>query len=188
MENKYSENCLQQECDVNMHIITMNDVHSFFDIKNAKQCTTSIVYINGFDDPLSISKVMLKEVDEDCYLKFTMKNNFYYVYTRLIENMLLWSKHPKAFGIKGHMGNHVSIGPLKNKPNNASIHETFYSWKKTPDNLYDILWNKQHIFYDIDTINPKELITQQFISSHSIAQSLWDAIYCHNNSKQTGSG
>ena len=36
-----------------------------------------------------------------------------------------WSKHPRSFGVRGYLGNHVSISE------NADIHETIYETKKS---------------------------------------------------------
>ena len=45
--SEYPGNCNNKQCPNVTTVIRMNDINDFFDVKNAKECTTSIVYING---------------------------------------------------------------------------------------------------------------------------------------------
>jgi hypothetical protein len=56
-----------------------------------------------------LSDLWVKEIDKECSIFYTVKNGYYFVYPRFIRNVLLWSKHPKAFGTEGYLGNHISI-------------------------------------------------------------------------------
>lgn len=174
--NNFADNCKAKSCPENKQI-TIADIHKFFDISKSSECSTSIVYLNRYSEGITLSKLFVKNIDSECNIFYTIKNNYYYIYPKFMENIILWSKHPKAFGNKGFLGNHISIG--ENMSNQGiDIHETVYDYVQNKTK-HLLIANKKHTEYHI---NNKTLISNTVLPNNEVkAQILWDDIYCYES-------
>jgi hypothetical protein len=173
-----ADNCKQKTCN-NKNPITINDINKFFD--STDECSTSIVYLNRYNDGITLSKLYVKNIDEECNIFFTIRNDYYYIYPKFMENIILWSKHPKAFGSSGYLGNHISIGE---KNGDIDIHETTYN-SKISNNNHILIASKNHINYKIQ--NDKLVAVPLSQSDMQLkAQILWDDIRCYNKTNIGG--
>ena len=120
-----------------------------------------------------LSDLYVKQIDQGCHIFYSVKNGYYYVYPQFIQNILLWSKHPQAFGQEGRLGNHISIGSKNGF--DIDIHETLYS-SKFSNKGHVLIANKKHCDYTIDSDN-KTLISNN-CHLDQLAQILWDDICC----------
>lgn len=161
-----------KNCNVTRKI-TLQDIDKFFDITNSIKCNTKIVYLNRFDDGDVLSDLYVKQIDQDCHIFYSVKNGYYYVYPQFIQNILLWSKHPQAFGQEGRLGNHISIGSKNGY--DIDIHETLYS-SKFSNKGHVLIANKKRCDYTIDSDN-KTLISNN-CHLDQLSQILWDDICC----------
>jgi len=168
----YTENCFNKNCNV-INKITIQDIDNFFNPSNSLKCNTKIIYINRHETPSVLSELYVKQVDQDCHIFYTIKNNYYYVYPQFITNILLWSSHLRAFGIEGRLGNHISIG--LNNTGDIDIHETIYTTTFS-NHGHILIANKIHFNYKIASDN-KRLISNN-AHMHQLAQIIWDDICC----------
>jgi hypothetical protein len=167
-----NENCLAKNCLV-LNKITIDDINKFFDITNAIKCNTKIIYLNRYNNGEVLSELYVKKLDEDCHIFYTIKNNYYYIYPQFIQNILLWSKHPQAFGKEGRLGNHISIGSKNGI--DIDIHETIYTHIFS-NKGHTLIADKIHCDYVIGSDN-KTLISNN-CHLNQLAQILWDDICC----------
>jgi hypothetical protein len=172
--NNFADNCKAKSCSENKQI-TIADIHKFFDISKSSECSTSIIYLNRYSEGITLSKLYVKNIDLECNIFYTIKNNYYYIYPKFMENIILWSKHPKAFGNKGFLGNHISIGENLSNPG-IYIHETVYDYVQNKSKHF-LIANKKHTEYQI---NQKTLISTNAVLENK-AQILWDDIYCYES-------
>ena len=167
------------ECEVGTYDLSrhlnMQDVNNFF--KNGIKCNTSIVYISKHD-PVHISEALIKHIDEECNYIFREKRGWYFIYTNLFKNMLLWSAHPRMYGKEGFVGNHLSIGE---KDGHLTIHHTTYLSKEHHIGQYVIIWDKTHEWY---TSHPDGSLN----SSNVAAIGLWNDIARSTSTSITGGG
>jgi hypothetical protein len=119
---------------------------------------------------------MVKEVDEECNYLYSEKNNWYFVYTQLFKNILLWSAHPRMFGKEGFLGNHISIGELNGK---LTIHETTHTSQVHPIGQYTIVLDKKSKWY-------KAHKNGSLVSSSAHAVGLWNDIAEEASKPTTG--
>jgi len=137
----YSFECEVGKYELSRHL-TIQDVRRFF--KNGIKCNTSIVYISR-NDPVHVSEAMIKSIDDECNYLFREKRGWYFIYTQLFKNILLWSAHPRMYGKEGFVGNHLSIGEQNGQ---ITLHHTTYSSKKHKVGQYYIIWDKTHEWYN----------------------------------------
>jgi hypothetical protein len=172
--SKYKLECETGKYELNRRL-KMDDVKKFFG--NGQKCSTQIVYISK-NAPVHISEVMVKNVDEECNYLYREKNGWFFIYTQLFNNILLWSAHPRMFGKEGFVGNHLSIGEVNGV---VTIHQTTYSSKMHHIGQYNIIWDKTSIWYN--TYKGGSL------RSNSVeAVGLWNNIAAEANKTQSGSG
>ena len=155
--------------------ITTDIILQFF--SDPTECSISVVYLNRYNDGESINKVFVKRMD-DTNVFFTHKNGYFFVYNILLSQLFGWSKHPRSFGVRGYLGNHVSISE------NADIHETIYETKKSAIGGHDIIYKKKHVFLKLDE-------NQDIINSrveNSIAHVYWNDIRCFADKSNISSG
>jgi hypothetical protein len=176
------DNCTPKKCEVKKPV-TIQDIDTFFDISYAQECSTSIVYLNRYNNGVVMSKLYVKNIDSECNIFYTKKNDYYFVYPKFIQNIILWSAHPKAFGVSGYLGNHISIG-TNNNGKSIDIHETIYNSTKSNAG-HVLIAGKKHINYTIDKDN-KTLISSAV--NNQLAQVLWDDICCPNSGNQLTGG
>lgn len=133
------------ECDVGKYELqrhlSMKDVQSFF--SNGDKCSTSIVYISK-NGPVHATELLVKNVDEECHYLYREKHGWYFVYTQLFKNIMLWSAHPRMFGKEGFAGHHITIGEQNGT---VTLHHTMYSSKKHHIGQYNIIWDKTAKWY-----------------------------------------
>ena len=177
----YSDNCQPKHCDV-VKPITMQDIHNFFDVAKASTCDTKIVYLNRYSSAEILSELYVKQIDQDCHIFYTSKNNYYYVYPNFMQNIVLWSKHKRACGNQGYLGNHISIGSHDN--NLIDVHETVYSTYFSNDKQCQLILNKHHCQYIVGPDN--KTLTSKNCYLHQLAQVLWDDICCSITSPFVG--
>ena len=160
---------------------------SFF--KPDATCNTTYVYLSSRGEGESRDSILVKYIknqDDPCSILFTKKGSYYYIYSFLLQQILVWAKDPRAFARKGYLGHHTTIGF---KGNTLDIHDTFYNaFTDKYDNIILAKTSKQ-IFYTVDQNN--ELIKASGHSSmfQEANKILWNDIKCHQLAQnQTGSG
>jgi len=141
----YPLECLVGKYELNRHL-TITDVEKFF--KDHKECSTSIVYLSN-NDAVHITQAKVKVYDEECSYIFREKRNWYFIYTQLFKNLMVWSAHPRAFGKEGFVGNHISIGESTHDKK-LTLHTTTYSSKLHKLGIHHIIWDKTHKWCSIN--------------------------------------
>ena len=144
--------------------ITADILNDFF--SDPKECSISIIYLSRRNDGESLDKVLVKQMD-DTNVFFTTKNGYYFIYNIILHHMFGWSKHPRSFGIRGYLGNHIAIGI---NDGIFDIHETIYETKQSATGSFDVLYKKKHVFFKLNE--------NQDINSNSIAHVYWNDIRC----------
>lgn len=129
--------------------ITWDQVCRFFETGKVMKCSTSIVYVNGFKDGATLSELFVKQIGDECHVFFVRKGNWFFVYTGLLQRLVLWSKHPRSFGKEGMIGHHVSIG-LRDD-GEIDVHSTSYdSYAASVGTFKLIAPLAKHTWYRVD--------------------------------------
>lgn len=156
--------------------VTMQSIHNF--LQDHDTYNTSIVYIRKESgEGADISELCCKEIEHDCHIFFSKKDDFYYFYNALLHRLILWSRHPRAFGKEGLIGTHVTIGPDKNKPGGFNIHETRYGYSKAHVGDFRIISpDAKYVYYKLDKKQQISLKGKEEVSPFT--QFLWDLFRC----------
>lgn len=146
---------------------TFRDVQNYF--ANPEQCNIRVVYIDSNNEASFIDNVKFKKID-DCVRYFTQARKYYYVYLKLLRNILVWSAHPILGGLEGVIGHHITIGHKQD--GSMDIHERMYTVKHVKQ--YHIIAGKTNRTY---AVHPKsfQLISQTKPPPH-FAPIIWNEI------------
>jgi hypothetical protein len=139
------------ECDLKKHERarvsrppTWADVRRYFSSPN--ECFINVIYLDNRNNPNVSRTVKYKKFDTCVEYFHDTGNDYYYVYIRLLRNMLVWSAHPIVSGVQGVIGHHITVGRLPG--NQFDIHETMYT--ATEMKRYHIIATKRKRTYMVD--------------------------------------
>jgi hypothetical protein len=161
--------------------ITIQNVDTFFSQKT-QPCTTSVVYLNKQGMRKIATKLHAKKVDDDCHLFYTHvltpQASYYYIYCDLLQQLIVWSKDPRAFGKNGFLGTHLTIGGDL-LLGNLDIHETIYY--PFIDQSKNLLINKQKsvVRFKQTATGHLQCTTRGRPSQHITAKAIWNDICCY---------
>lgn len=117
--------------------LTIQDVHRRL-FANADSCDVSMVYIDQNMNDKTIHTLKVKRFADGCHVFFTSKGDYYYFYNSLLHRLILWSRHPRAFGKEGYDGSHTTIGFNQNTKR-WDIHDTRYHYKNSTVGTFRII-------------------------------------------------
>lgn len=169
-------NCKMQPKCSPVNKIDQTILDSFF--TTSTTCNTTYVYLSSRGEGESRDIVKVKQIPgEDCNILFTSKRGYYYVYSFLLQQIIIWAKDPRAFARQGYLGHHTTIG-IKN--GRLDIHDTFYNAFKNVRNYLILARTKTQIDYMVD-YSKNELIKLSRGKSffEEANQTLWNDILCH---------
>lgn len=180
-------NCQMQDKCTPQSQIDQITLDSFFGTNTNTTCNTTYVYLSSRNDGESRDVLRVKQIYDDCNILFTKKNGYYYVYSSLLHQMIIWAADPRSFARQGYLGHHTTIG-IKNGI--IDMHDTFYGTFKNPRGHMILAKQKTRINYKID--NKHQLLKQGGTRSmfENANQTLWNDICCHQQDieSQVGSG
>jgi hypothetical protein len=133
------------------------------------ECEINVVYKDMLDVGTYRDSVKFKKFD-DCVHYFTRSRAYFYFYINLLKSAIVFSAFPIAGGVKGVLGNHITIGFDQN--GSLDIHETMYTVEEM--RRYHIIANKKKREYSIDA-KTLQLVSQASAPPH-YAPLLWNDI------------
>ena len=161
-----------------------NDVSQFF--SNAKQCSTTVVYVNGVGSPIQSTNISYIPIyDGNCNLFFAEFKGFFYVYGGdLLQRMMVWARDPKdTTSVQGLLGNHFTIGYANSVWN---LHETIYGTYQSSKSDIVLSRKKTYVPYTIDTTDYRLRKKGRGRSSTlSTAPAVWNEIMCSIHGDQS---
>jgi hypothetical protein len=92
------ENHYETVCPKPSKTLTLDTLQAFF--QDPEECATSIVYLDSHSNGVHISSVKVTTSCPDVSLFFSESTDqtYFYVYMRMLEQIIAWSKHPRVLG------------------------------------------------------------------------------------------